>query len=189
MNKHMTSVAETEELLSVRLSRVLPAPRERAFEAWTSAELIPQWWGPKGYKGLSAEADPRPGGAFAIQIEGPDDEVHLMRGVYAELSPPELICMEVRHRQFEGAAERPEGYIPTQVRVELREHDFGTELTLIHTGFVDAAIAARFDGGWSSSFDKLESALARCPVPRRGVIPTCVDITGKTGVRLSASWN
>lgn len=159
MNKPARPAAEIDDLLTVRLSRVLPAPRERVFEAWTSPELIHRWWGPKGYRGVSSEADPRPGGAFAVEIQDPDGVVHRMAGLYTEVEPPSLVCIEIRHRQFEGAAERPEGYIPTQVRVELREHAEGTELILAHSGFLDAALAGRFKGGWSGSFDKLETLL------------------------------
>lgn len=159
MSNRVDYAAEADELLSVRIVKILPAPRERVFKAWTSAEMIKRWWGPKGYQGRTAEADPRRGGAFQVEIEGPDREIHLMRGVFTEVVEPSLVCLEIRHRQFEGAAERPEGYIPTQVRIELREHPDGTELTLLHTGFLDAALADRFNGGWSSSLEKLASTL------------------------------
>jgi uncharacterized protein YndB with AHSA1/START domain len=149
-------VAEIDDLLTVRLSRVLPAPRERVFEAWTTPEIIARWWGPHSFRGIAAEADPRP----AIELEGADGERHRMAGIYTEVTPPELLCLEIRHRQIEGAAQRPEGYIPTFVRVELREHPEGTELTLTHSGFLDAALAGRFRGGWSGSLDKLETSLA-----------------------------
>ena len=159
MNHHASPASEIDDLLSIRLSRVLHAPRERVFDAWTSAELLSLWWGPKDFQGISAKADPRPGGEFAIDIRGPDGKVHRMAGLFTEVVPPELVCLEIRHRQLKGAAERPEGYIPTYVRVELREHAEGTELTLTHTGFLDAAVATSFNGGWVSSLDKLESAL------------------------------
>ena len=159
MNEMTNPAAEVDELLTVRLTKVLPAPRERVYEAWTTAELIKRWWGPEGFRALSAKADARPGGEFAVEIEGPDGVTHHMAGVYTELSPPALIGLEIRHRQLEGAAERPEGFIPTQVRVELREHDQGTELALTHTGFLDAALAERFNGGWAGSLKKLERVL------------------------------
>lgn len=159
MNKPTTPAAEADELLSVRLSRVLPAPRERVFEAWTSADMLSRWWGPRDFRGISATAEPRPGGEFAVEMQGPDGAVHLMAGLYTEVVPPALVCMEIRHRQLPGAADRPEGYIPTRVRVELREHREGTELLLSHVGFLDGAIASRFDDGWAGSLEKLETFL------------------------------
>jgi len=151
--------ADVDDLLSVPVPRILPVSPARVFEAWTSPDLLQRWWGPKGFQGISAEADPRPGGAFAIEMRGPDGAHHRMAGVYTELDPPDLICLEIRHRQFEGAADRPEGYIPTQVRIELREHPAGTELILAHTGFPEAALAGRFTEGWTGSFDKLHAIL------------------------------
>jgi uncharacterized protein YndB with AHSA1/START domain len=154
------TATDADDLLSVRMTRILPVPRERVFAAWTTAELLQKWWGPKELVGLSAEADPRPGGAFGVEVQTPDGVVHHMRGIYTEVEWPSLVCIEIRHRQFEGASERPEGYIPTTVRVELREHKDGTELILAHTGFLDAAIAGRFNNGWSGAFDKLHAILA-----------------------------
>lgn len=159
MASELKAADDLDDLLTVRVSRVFPVPKERVYEAWTTAELLAQWWGPKGYEGVSAEADPRPGGAFECAIKDADGGIHRMRGVYTELEPYELICMEIRHRQFEGAADRPEGYIPTHVRVELKDHEDGTELLLTHTGFLNAAQVGNFDEGWNGSFDKLETAL------------------------------
>ena len=161
MNSPANPAADADELLSVRLTKVLSATPQRVFDAWISPETMKLWWGPKGFKGIRAEADPRPGGAFLIEIASEDGEVHKMAGVYTELAPPNLLCMEIRHRTFEGAAERPEGYIPTYVRVELREHADGTELTLIHSGFLDASLVSRFEGGWGGSLDKLAATFGK----------------------------
>lgn len=161
MSKPVKLDAEADELLCVRLVKILPASRQRVFEAWTMADTIKRWWGPEGYKGLTAKSDPRPGGSFQVEIEGPDGTIHLMSGVFTEVIEPSLVCLEIRHRQFEGAAERPEGYIPTRVRIELREHTDGTELTLLHTGFLEAALANRFNGGWTSSLEKLSTLISQ----------------------------
>ena len=31
------------------ITRVLDAPREVVFKAWTDPKLLEQWWGPKGF--------------------------------------------------------------------------------------------------------------------------------------------
>lgn len=160
MSKPTSVATELDDLLSVSLARVIPAPREQVFEAWTSAELIHRWWGPKHVEALSALADARPGGEFSIEMREADGKTYTMAGVFTELERPSLVCMEIRHRQFEGAAERPGGYIPTLVRVELSEHDDGTLLNLTHSGFLDAALAQRFKGGWTGGLDKLQTTLA-----------------------------
>ena len=39
------------------IERVLPASRQRVFDAWTRPEHIMQWWGPHGFTGLQCELD------------------------------------------------------------------------------------------------------------------------------------
>jgi len=44
------------------LSRVIAAPRERVFQAWSDPKQITQWFGPDGFKVESLECDIRAGG-------------------------------------------------------------------------------------------------------------------------------
>jgi len=46
------------------LSRVIAAPRERVFQAWTDPKQIAQWFGPDGFKVESLECDIRIGGRW-----------------------------------------------------------------------------------------------------------------------------
>lgn len=55
------------------LTRILDAPRELVFKAWTDPKLIQQWWGPNGVINPVCEFDPRPGGKINIVMEaGPE---------------------------------------------------------------------------------------------------------------------
>jgi uncharacterized protein YndB with AHSA1/START domain len=42
------------------VSRVLPAPRELVWEAWTDPNQVVQWWGPKGFTTTIETMDLRP---------------------------------------------------------------------------------------------------------------------------------
>ena len=53
-------------------TRVIDAPRERVFKAWTDPEHLAQWWGPKGFTNTFQEFDMRPGGAWRFVMPGPD---------------------------------------------------------------------------------------------------------------------
>ncbi len=46
------------------ISRVIDAPRERVFKAWTDPADLKKWWGPKGFTVLVTKVDLRPGGIF-----------------------------------------------------------------------------------------------------------------------------
>ncbi len=67
------------------LTRVLDAPRDKLFRAWTEPELIRQWFAPKPWTIASAETDVRPGGASRIVMRSPEGEDFPSRGVYLEV--------------------------------------------------------------------------------------------------------
>ena len=44
------------------ISRTFDAPRDRVWAAFTEAEHLSKWWGPKGFTMKTANVDLRPGG-------------------------------------------------------------------------------------------------------------------------------
>ena len=58
------------------LSRVIAAPRERVFQAWTDPAHIAQWFGPDGFKTESLECDIRPGGRWRFLYTAPDGTLY-----------------------------------------------------------------------------------------------------------------
>lgn len=65
--------------------RVIDAPPEKLYRAWTEAELLKQWFTPKPWSVATAEIDVRPGGASLIVMRSPDGETFPSRGVYLEV--------------------------------------------------------------------------------------------------------
>lgn len=83
----MTAAAETpptsdRELV---LTRMIDAPREKVFRAWTDAELLKQWFAPLPWTTPAAELDVRPGGSSLIVMRDPDGNDYPNRGVYLEV--------------------------------------------------------------------------------------------------------
>ena len=48
------------------LTRIIPAPREEVFAAWTDPELLKEWWGPGPVTCPEAHVDLREGGAYRL---------------------------------------------------------------------------------------------------------------------------
>ena len=69
------------------LTRVIDAPPEKLFRAWTDPELLKQWFAPLPYTTPVAEIDLRPGGANLIVMRGPEGNDLPNRGVYLEVIP------------------------------------------------------------------------------------------------------
>ena len=71
------------------ITRVLNAPRRTVFEALTGPQHVPRWFGPKGWTLPVCQIDLRPGGTWRFVGRGPGGREMGMRGVYAEITPPE----------------------------------------------------------------------------------------------------
>lgn len=79
----MTATHEHELVLT----RLIDAPREAVYRAWTDPELLKQWFAPLPYTTPHAELDVRPGGANLIVMKGPDGQEMPNRGTYLEVVP------------------------------------------------------------------------------------------------------
>jgi len=67
------------------LTRIINAPREKVFKAWTDPKLLKQWFAPLPYTVSVAETDVRPGGSNLVVMRGPDGTESPNRGVYLEV--------------------------------------------------------------------------------------------------------
>ena len=75
------------------LCRVIDAPRERVFAAWTDPDQITKWYGPAGFTCDTKDCDIRPGGRWLFTFTGPDGTVWPNRIDYLTIDPPRLIEM------------------------------------------------------------------------------------------------
>ena len=74
-----------------QISRVFDAPRERVWQAWTDAEQVKKWWGPKGFTVIHCTLELRPGGMTHYCLRGPDGAEMWGRMVYREIRKPERL--------------------------------------------------------------------------------------------------
>lgn len=76
------------------LMRVLRAPREDVFAAWTSAEAFAQWFGPDGFVTTVHHMDPRVGGEARFNMVAADGTVFTNRYHYFEVVPNQKLVMD-----------------------------------------------------------------------------------------------
>src|SRR4029077_13886612 len=89
-NEAAGSTAERELVAS----RLLNAPRELAFRAFTEADHLKRWWGPKGFTTTFHEFDPRLGGVWRLAVHGPDGKDYQNKHIFTEIVKPERIVLQ-----------------------------------------------------------------------------------------------
>jgi len=76
------------------LVRVLDAPRQAVFAAWTDADDFCQWFGPEGFTCTIREMDVRPGGRARFDMVSGDGTMYTNRFDYLEIVPDERLVMD-----------------------------------------------------------------------------------------------
>jgi len=155
------------------ITRTFDAPRELVWKAYSEAERLAHWWGPKGCKLKIVSLDFRPGGIFHYGMEWSGGSIMWGRFVYREMVPPErLVFVTSFSDENAGVTRAPfnENW-PLEVLNVVTFEDAGgkTKITVRSTPINPAkeereAFEGFFDSmnqGYSGTFDQLEAYLAK----------------------------
>ena len=152
------SPAAADDTLTLVLTRVLDAPREAVFKAFTDPAQMSRWMGPASITAEVTELDLREAGGYRIVMRGAPDGMHVVSGVYRELEPPQRLVFNWAWEQ--DAATHRAGH-ESLVTVSLRDIGGKTELTLRHEKFDSTQSRDSHGQGWGGSLDKLAQFLAK----------------------------
>ena len=147
---------KTEQNLKLEIKRIINAPRDRVYAAWTDPAQLKQWFGPENVQTRDLVADARVGGEFRWDLVDSEGEKMAMRGEFRELQPGKKVVFTWRWEDDEVW----ENHISV-VTVELSDRDGGTELRLIHEQLPSEQSRDGHNGGWNSALDKLEKFFSR----------------------------
>jgi uncharacterized protein YndB with AHSA1/START domain len=136
----------------LKIMRVIRAPREEVFAAWTDPEFLKQWWGPGSVTCPEAQVDLRKGGAYRIANLETDGSMVWISGTFERVNAPDELVYTWR---IDTRADET-----TLVRVMFLPHPDGTELQLTHQRFATEAARDMHLQGWDGCIDKLEKMLA-----------------------------
>jgi len=73
------------------ISRVLHAPRDLVWEAWTNPKHVVNWWGPRGFTNTTKRHEFRVGGYWEHMMHGPDGTNYPNKARFLEIVPLERI--------------------------------------------------------------------------------------------------
>jgi len=165
---------EAEQAASVfSISREFNATPELVFKAWTEAERMGQWWGPKGFPLQVKKLDAQPQGVFHYAIELPGGQKMWGKFVYQEVTAPErLVFINSFSDEAEGQTRHPFNPAwPMEIwnEVSFKAQNGKTLLTIQGQphqasaeelkAFADSRDSMR--DGFTGTFDQLEAYLAQ----------------------------
>jgi len=136
------------------LTRMIDAPRDLVFRAWTDPAQLARWWGPSGFTTTMKSWEARAGGAILLEMNAPYGAVYPMSGAFREVVPTERIV-------FTASALDPQGRPIFEILNTVTFADKGgkTMLTLNARVLSKGPEADKYLGGqeegWSQSLVRL----------------------------------
>lgn len=108
--------------LDIELDREVDVAPELVWKAWTTPELLKQWFAPKPFETPGCEIDLRPGGIFRTVMRSPDGDEFDGAGCFLEVIPNERLVWTTTL----GPGFRPQpGEMPFTAIIELRPTESG----------------------------------------------------------------
>lgn len=106
MAEKRNSAAVTNSSEEFTLVRAFDAPCELVWKAWTDAERLAKWWGPKGFTWTHSKMDLRMGGVFHYGLRAPDGLEMWGKFVFHEIVKPERLSFVVSFSDKKGGTTR-----------------------------------------------------------------------------------
>jgi uncharacterized protein YndB with AHSA1/START domain len=143
---------------SLHLRRILNAPRERVWRAWTQPEMLIAWLGPPEWPAVHFEQDLRPGGAWRACLRSTtEDRVLWQGGVYREVVPPERLVFSFKWESDDHEDGAPVDTLVTVLLTALP--DGRTQMDFTQQGLKSEQSLTGHRRGWTGSFARLDEWL------------------------------
>jgi uncharacterized protein YndB with AHSA1/START domain len=146
--------------LDLSVERIIRAPREAVWGAWTDPDRLAQWWIPSPMLCRVERLDVRPGGAFVTQMS--EDGATFV----PHLDACFLLVEEFERLVFTNAVDsgwRPANPAPVAMTAEviLRDHADGTDYRIIARHSDPAARDTHAELGFAEGWGTVADQLAR----------------------------
>ncbi len=157
------------------ISRAVKASRARVWQAYSEADQLARWWGPKGAAIRVLRLDFRPGGIFHYVMEFQPEHPIYARFIYGLIDAPQRLEYVSGFSDANGGLTRApfpqlEGRFPLELHnaVTFEEKDEATLVT-VRSSPINATRAevetfvGMFEsmrGGFGGTFDKLDALLS-----------------------------
>jgi uncharacterized protein YndB with AHSA1/START domain len=146
------------EATTLRIERIIDAPPDAVFRAWTTREAMEVWYRDgDDFEARVLELDVRVGGRYHIEFGPAGQAPYVEYGTYREIDPPHRLVMTETLEVGEN------GWRDTTVTVVFEEQDGKTRFVLVHEGFPSTEARDDAAGGWPGFLDRVEALLGQSP--------------------------
>ena len=143
---------------TVKLHRVLKAPPERVYKAFTDAAGMAKWLPPDGFTCTVHQFDAKVGGSFRMSFSNfATSQGHSFGGEFIELKPAEKL-------RYTDKFDDPNLPGEIMVTVVLKAVSCGTDITITQEGIPDVIPLEMCYLGWQDSLRQL-AALVETAAP------------------------
>jgi uncharacterized protein YndB with AHSA1/START domain len=140
------------------ISRVVNAPRERVYQAFTVPDSFAAWWGPHGNSLDEIEFDVRPGGSMRWSENFPAEPGIWTHG---HIDLTEAVDGELLDGIMHITGELPGDFEPFETRMRVEFYDEADGRTRLEISqWLPETHVSPSEEGWSEAFAKLDASLA-----------------------------
>ncbi|MDK1384109.1 SRPBCC family protein [Sinorhizobium sp. 8-89] len=143
------------------LTRLIDAPREKVYRAWTEADLLKQWFAPLPWTTPNAELDVRPGGSNRIVMRSPEGQDFPNFGVYLEVVPNEKLVVTDAFTEAWKPSEKPFMTVILTFEDEGGKTRYTARVRHWTTADREAHEKMGFHQGWGQCADQLATLTAK----------------------------
>lgn len=146
---------------TIRIIREFNANLELVWKAWTTAELLDQWWGPEPYRAETKTMDFREGGFWLYAMVSPEGEKHYAKANYISIEMEKYFSMK-------GGFSDENGVLNSDFPQNLWENTFTpkddtvtVDMLLTYDSLADLEVELEmgFKEGMTTDFNQLDELL------------------------------
>ncbi len=161
------------------VTRIIDAPLELVWKAWTDPQYVMRWWGPEFYTSPTCKIDLREGGSYLFCMRAPQDQGGqdmYTTGVYKKIVPMQLLEFTQSLSDKDGHRITPDKIgmppdFPAEVRTTIvfTAKKGMTEITVTEYDWPMTQMRVFSLAGLHQSIDKLAASLANTAISVRTI--------------------
>jgi len=148
---------------TIHIKREFDANLALVWQAWTTAELLDQWWGPKPWRAETKTMDFREGGFWLYAMVGPEGEKHWSKASYIAIEKQKSFTQKDGFCDENGTMnpEFPQNLVENSFIQKENKVQVDMLLTFDTLADLETTIAMGFKEGMTIDFDQLDELLLR----------------------------